>query len=287
MVMPFRLTNVPSAFQKFINDIFSDLLDITVTIYLDNILIYSNDLSKHKEHVCKVLCRLQKHGLYCHLDKCKFSVDSIECLGFILSKDGLKMDSAKIQTIMDWPEPRKVEDIQSFLGFANFYHHFISDYSKIVVLLTCLTHKGTQWNFTDKAQKSFNALKAAFTFALVLVNWEPDKPLIVEMDASDFALGAIISIISDSSDIHPVAFYSHNFTSPEQNYDTHDKELLTIFDAFHVWQHYLEGSSTPIDVVTDHKNLEYFSTTKILTHQQVRWSEFLSRFNLVICFHPG
>ena len=227
------------------------------------------------------LHRLWKHSLYCHPDKCKFSVDSVEYLGFILSKDGLKMDSTKIQTIMDWLEPRKVKHIQSFLDFANFYHCFISNHSKIVVLLTCLTCKGTQWNFTDEAWKS------AFTSAPVLMSWEPDKPLIVETDASDYALCAILSISSDSSDIHPIAFHSHTFTSPKQNYDTHYKELLTIFDAFWVWRHYLEGSGTPIDVVTNHKNFEYFSTTEILTHQQVQWSEFLSRFNLIIRFHPG
>ena len=138
------------------------------------------------------------------------------------------MDSAKIQSIMDWLEPRKVKDIQSFLGFANFYHRFISDYSKIVVLLTHLTCKETQWNFTDEVQKSFNALKATFISALVLVNWEPDKLLIIETDAFNYALGAILSIISDSSNIHPITFHSHTFTSPKQNYDTHDKELLTI-----------------------------------------------------------
>ena len=111
MVMPFGLTNTLSTFQRFMNDIFSDLLDITVTVYLDNILIYSDDPSKHKEHVHKVLYRLRKHGLYCCPDKCKFSVDSIKYLGFILLKQFLKMDSAKIQTIVNWPEPRKVKDI--------------------------------------------------------------------------------------------------------------------------------------------------------------------------------
>ena len=102
---------------------------------------------------------------------------------------------------------------------------------KIVVPLTHLTCKGTQLNFTDEARKSFNALKATITSALVLANWEPDKPLIIEMDASNYALGAILSIISNSSDIHPIAFHSHTFTSPQQNYNTHDKELLAIFDA--------------------------------------------------------
>ena len=178
------------------------------------------------------------------------------------------MDSAKVQIIQDSPEPRKVKDIQSFLGFANFYRRFISDYSDIVVPLTWLTHKGTPWNFTDAARKSFEALKSTFTTAPILTHWLPDKPLILETNASDYALGAILSMQTDSSEIHPVAFHSRTFSAPELNYDTHDKELLAIFEAFCVWRHYLEGSSTPVDVVTDHKNLEYFSTTKVLTHCQ-------------------
>ena len=102
-----------------------DLLDVSVIIYLDNIFIYSNNPADHKKHVCKVLCHLRENGLYAHLDKCHFSEDTIKYLGFILSKDGLKMDPSKVQTIQDWPEPHKVKDVQSFLGFANFYHHFI------------------------------------------------------------------------------------------------------------------------------------------------------------------
>ena len=145
LIMPFRLTNAPTAFQHFMNDIFSDLLDVGVIIYLDNILIYSNNPADHKKHVHEVLHRLHENGLYACPDKCCFSEDTIEYLGFILSKDGLKMDPSKVQTIQDWPEPCKVKDVQSFLGFANFYHHFISDYSNIMILLTWLTHKGIPW----------------------------------------------------------------------------------------------------------------------------------------------
>jgi hypothetical protein len=100
-------------------------------------------------------------------------------------------------------------------------------------------------------------------------------------------LTAILSIHTTDGDIHPVAFHSHSFNSAELNYDTHDKELLAIFEAFKHWHQYLEGSGTPVDVVTGHKNLEYFSTTKLLTHRQACWSEFLSQFNMVICFCPG
>ena len=109
--MPFRLTNAPAAFQRFMNDIFSDLLDVSMIIYLDDILVYSNNPADHKNHVCKVLRRLCENGLYAHLDKCCFSKDTVKYLSFILSKDGLKMDPSKVQTIQDWPEPCKVEDI--------------------------------------------------------------------------------------------------------------------------------------------------------------------------------
>src|SRR6202041_1712174 len=106
-------------------------------------------------------------------------------------------------------------------------------------------------------------------------------------DASDYAIAAILSITLPNGEIHPVAFHSRTLSTSKLNYDTHDKELLAIFEAFNKWRHYLEGSGSPIDVVTDHKNLEYFSTTKLLTRRQARWSEFLSQFNLVICFRPG
>ena len=108
----------------------------------------------------------------------------------------------------------------------------------------------------------------------------------METDASDYAVAAILSITLSNGEIHPIAFYSWTLTTSELNYDTHDKELLAIYEAFRTWRHYLEGSGTPIDVVTDHKNLEYFSTTKLLSRCQAHWSELLSQFNLVIRFHP-
>ena len=198
------------------------------------------------------------------------------------------MAADKVQVIQDWPEPRKIKDIQSYLGFANFYRCFILHYSDIAVPLTHLTRKGSAWDFSDKCCSTFNMLKKAFTTAPVLMHWIPGSLLIIETDVSDYALAAILSMVSlTDNEVHPIAFHSHNFTPPELNYDVHDKELLAIFEAFKIWRHYLKGSPTPIDVVTDHKNIEYFSTTKLLTRRQVCWSEFLCQFNLTICFHPG
>jgi len=139
--MPFSLTNAPIAFQRFINDIFSDLLDVCVVIYLNNILIYLNNMFKHHWHVKEVLKHLCKAGLYAKVEKCKFYSKLVEYLGYILSLSGLTMSDDKIKIIQDWPEPKKVKDIQSFLGFANFYYWFIFNYSDIVIPLTRLTWK--------------------------------------------------------------------------------------------------------------------------------------------------
>jgi len=109
----------------------------------------------------------------------------------------------------------------------------------------------------------------------------------METDASDYTVAGILSITCTDGEIRPVAYYSWTLTALELNYDTHDKELLAIFEAFRNWHHYLKGSASPIHIVTDHKNLEYFSTSKVLSHHQARWSKFLLQFNLVIHFRPG
>ena len=228
------------------NNVFSDLLDVCVVVYLDDILIYSDNIMQHRKHVKEVLKRLQKVGLYVKAEKCEFYSNSVEYLGYVLSPSGLIMSDAKVKTIQEWPELKKIKDIQSFLGFANFYRCFIFNYSDIVILLTRLTRKGTPWNFDknykkafNTLKKAFNTLKQAFTSAPILTHWVPDTQLIMETDASDYALAAILSIMTKDNKIHPVAFHSQTFFTLELNYDVHDKELLTIFKAFKMWRHYL------------------------------------------------
>ena len=266
------------------NDIFSDLLDVYVMIYLNDILIYLNNMSEHHQHVKEVLKYLCKTGLYAKVEKCEFHSKSVEYLEYILSPSGLTMSDNKVKIIQDWLEPKKVKDIQFFLGFANFYHQFIFNYSDIVIPLTCFTQKNIPWKFDSSCWDAFNSVKKAFTSALIFTHWIPNTQLIVETDALDYTLTTILSIINEDNEVHLVAFYSRTFTAVKLNYDTHDKELLAIFEAFKIWQYYLENLAYPINIVTDHKNLEYFSTTKILIQRQVWWSKYLSQFNLVIRF---
>jgi len=241
-------------------------------------------MSKHHWYVKEVLKCLHKAGLYAKAEKCEFHSELVEYLGYILSPSGLTMDNNKVKIIQDWLEPKKVKDIQFFLGFANFYHWFIFNYSDIVIPLTYLTWKDIPWKFDSSCIDAFNSLKKAFTSISILTYWIPNAQLIVETDASDYALTAILSIVNKDNEVHLAAFHSHTFTAAELNYDTHDKELLAIFEAFKIWQYYLKGLAYSINIVIDHKNLEYFSTTKILIQRQAQWSEYLSQFNLVIRF---
>src|SRR3979490_1682100 len=129
------------------------------------------------------------------------------------------MADDKVKVIQDWPEPQKIKDIQSFLGFANFYRRFIFNYSDLTVPLTCLTRKDTPWNFTKKCQTSFDTLKKAFTTAPILTQWIPRSPLIVKTDSLDYTLIAILStIFPTDNDIHLIAFHSQTFTPLELNY---------------------------------------------------------------------
>ena len=229
-VMAFRLTNAPAAFQHLMNNIFSDLLDMCPSL-----LERHPDLSRHARRTpspCPRSPTPAPEQLYAHGDKCSFHDDTVEYLSFILSPNGLTMDPSKVNTVLEWPEPHKVKDIQSFLGFANFYRQFISDYWKFTVPWTWLTCNGTLWDFSDACQNSFESLKKVFTTAPVLAKWNPRDPLIVETNASNYTLGAILSTIDPSNNqVHPIAFHSQNFMPPVLNYNVHDKELLAIFEA--------------------------------------------------------
>jgi hypothetical protein len=288
LVMPFGLTNAPATFQHLMNDIFHDLVDVNVVVYLDDILIYSGNLEQHRAHVREVLQRLRKANLHARPEKCDFHTATVEYLGVIVSPDGIAMDPSKIQAILKWPVPMKIRDLQSFLGFANFYRRFIDNYSGIVIPLTRLLRKDTPWKWSPRCQEIFETLKQAFTEAPVLRHYDPDHPITLECDASDYAIAAILSQTDPATnELRPIAFHARTMIAAELNYDIYDKELLAIHDAFKQWRAYLEGARYQIQVFSDHNNLRYFTTTKQLSRRQARWAEYLSSFDYVIHYRAG
>jgi hypothetical protein len=288
LVMPFGLTNAPSIFQQFMNNIFHDMVDVCVVIYLDDILIFSDNEEEHVHQVQEVLRRLEENDLHLKPSKCEFHTEMVEYLGVLVSPKGVAMDPKKVEVIRRWKEPTCLKELQSFLGFANFYRRFIDNYSGIVKPLTALTSKNVQFKWTEKCQQVFDLLKAAFTEAPILRHFDPTLPIILESDASDYAIAAIISQPHpETGEIHPVAFHARSMGSAELNYDIYDKEMLAIVESFKQWRAYLEGARHTVQVYTDHNNLQFFTTTKKLSRRQARWSEYLSGFDFIINYRPG
>uniref|UniRef100_A0A8C5MC00 Gypsy retrotransposon integrase-like protein 1 n=1 Tax=Leptobrachium leishanense TaxID=445787 RepID=A0A8C5MC00_9ANUR len=288
LVMPYGLCNAPASFQYLVNDIFRDILDQYIIVYLDDILVYSDNLQDHRIHMKEVLSRLRKNHLYAKAEKCLFETSSVSFLGFIISPGNIKMDPEKVKAIESWPTPVTRKETQRFIGFANFYRKFIRSFSRVIRPLTKLTCTTKPFKWTEEATKAFRDLKHRFTTAPILTLPDPIKPYYLEVDASDVATGAILSQRDVNNDhLHPVAFSSKRLSTAESNYDVGDKELLAIKRAFEEWRHLLEGTEHPITVYTDHKNLEYLKTAKRLKPRQARWALFFSRFHFHVTYRPG
>jgi hypothetical protein len=246
-VMPFGLANAPASFQAMINAILRDLIDAGVVAYIDDILIYSKTEEEHILLVQEVLRRLSDNNLAIEPEKCEWHVSRVDYLGYVISENGIEMSDDKVQSVKNWEVPESVKDIQSFLGFANFYRRFIDGYSKLTRPLTDLTKKSEKFVWSDECQRVFQELKDRFTSAPILIHFDPALPIIVECDASDFAISAVLSQKIDSR-LHPVAFHSRKLNKHEINYDIHDKELLAIVSAFKTWRRYLEGASHMVSI---------------------------------------
>src|SRR6266581_4940816 len=288
LVMFFGLTNSPATFQTMMNDIFEDLIsEGVVVVYLDDILIFTETLKEHRVVTRRVLELLEKHKLYLWLDKCEFEKTMVEYLGVIISHNSVTMDLVKVVGVAEWPAPTNKKEVQSFLGFTNFYCRFIKDFSEHARLLFDLTRNDRKWNWGVDEQSAFDKLKRNVTTAPVLISPDSTKPFRIEADSSDFATGAVLSQVSPADEKwHPVAFFSKSLSPVERNYEIHDKEMLAIIRSLQEWRHFVEGAEHPFKVWTDHKNLEYFMTAKQLNRRQACWSLYLSRFDVSLHHKP-
>ncbi|CZS80735.1 unnamed protein product [Fusarium graminearum] len=245
LVMPFGLTNAPATFQRMINNVLRQYLDIFVVCYLDDILIFSDNEEEHKEHVHKVLKALQDANLLVEPEKSHFHVTEVDFLGHTISPGEIRMDQKKIAAVKDWPTPTDVK----------------TDFSKIANPLTELTKKDRKFVWLKDAQDAFERLRDAILEEPVLIMFDPTKEIELETDSSDFALGGQIGQRDNEGRLHPIAFYSHKLHGAELNYPIYDKEFLAIVNCFKEFRHYLMGSLHQIKVYTDHQNISHFATT--------------------------
>ncbi len=208
LVMPFGLSNSPAVFQALVNDVLRDMVDQFIYVYLDDILIFSSSLQEHVQHVRRVLQRLLENGLFVKAEKCDFHAQSVSFLGYIISSEGMRMDPDKVKAVMDWPSPDSRKALQRFLGFANFYRRFIRNFSQLAAPLTALTSPRTTFRWSDTAETVFANLKSRFSSAPILVTPDPTCQFVVEVDASEVGVGAVLSQRTSSDDkMHPCAFF--------------------------------------------------------------------------------
>jgi hypothetical protein len=236
---------------------------------------------------------MRQANLYAKQSKCTFYQDQVEFLGFIVNQDGVTMDPRRVADIVSWEEPGSYHDIQVFLGFCNFYRRFIQDFSRIALPLTTLLRgskngrKPGRVELSPSEKVAFRRLIAAFQTAPLLRHFDPQRHIRVETDASNEGMAGILSQPDDHDRYHPVAFWSKKFTGAELNYGTPDQELFAIVHSFKHWRHYLEGSRFPVEVLTDHSNLQSFMKQPKLNGRQARWCMSLAPFDFMIKHRSG
>jgi len=288
MVMFFGMTNSPATFQAMINEILRDLINEgKVAAFIDDMLVGTETEEGHDEIVEKILRRLEGNNLYIKLEKCVWKARKIGFLGVVIGPDGIEMEKEKVEGVLSWPQPKNVKNVIKFLGLTNYYRRFIKDFARVARPMNMLTRKDEKWTWGDNQQKTFKELNQIFTTKSVLAALDLDKEFRVEVDASNYATGGVLSIKCSDEKWRPVAFILKFLSDTEQNYEIHDKEMLVVVRCLEVWRHFLEGAVIKFEIWTNHKNLEYFIKVQKLNRRQARWALYLSRFNFMLKHVPG
>ncbi len=279
--MLFELKNASVTFQRLINNTLKEYLDDFVITYLDDILIYSDDLKIHCSHVHKVLKKLNERTLYVKKSKSRFKTKKIEFLDYIIQSEQIEKNSKKTNAVRNWPLSKQVKKVQAFLELMNYYWKFVPNYAKIAEPLTQLMRKNKKWHWNKKQENAFHTLKKSLsrTAHLRILNSTCKK--VLKTNASNFTVGACLYQIKDEQQ-RLIAYQSRKLSESEKRYEVHNKELLVIVKALQDWRSYLADTEKSIQIYTDHKNLRNFATTKQLNQQQVCWAEQLVNYEFQI-----
>ena len=268
-VMFFGLTNSPVTFQAMINELLRNLINIgKVAVFIDDVIVGTETEKGHDELVVEVIRRLKENDLYVKPEKCKWKVREVEFLEVVIGLEGIKMEKKKVKGVLEWPMPRCVKDMQKFLGLANYYCRFIEGFAMVARPLHDLVKKDKKWDWMEKQKKTFKKLKEQFTKEPVLAAPDIDKKIRMEVDASDYMIGGVLSMECENGLWRPVAFLFKSLNEIERNYKIHNKEMLAIIRRLEAWKHLLEGAQFKFEIWTDYKNLEYFMKAQKLNRRQ-------------------
>ncbi|GBG75978.1 hypothetical protein CBR_g21220 [Chara braunii] len=276
IVMPFGLTNAPTTFQRCMNDLFRPWLDRFVVVYLDDILVFSRTLEEHQGHLRQVLEKLREANFKINAKKCDWAKTQVLYLGHVLDGDGVKPEDRKIAAIRDWPTPRTLTELRSFLGLANYYRKFVRNFSTIVAPLRRLLRKETIWKWDKYCTSAMKNLKQALIEYPVLKVADPSLPFVVTTDASQYGIGAVLQQ-DDGNGYRPVEFMSARIHSEKVATSTYERELYALKQALDHWKHYLLGRH--FKVYSDHETLRWLKTQAKMTPKLTRWAAEIDQYD--------
>ena len=282
-VMPYGLTGATQTCQRGLDKVLRDCKDC-VDNYVDDCIIFSDDMASHATDLSHVLGKLITAGFTLRGSKCFFGKSSVSNLGFKYSNDGVSPMAEKTKAILEWPSPKCTKYVRSFLGLANFYHRFVPRFADIAAPLTNLTGNQTVFKWEDEHKKAFKALKQSLSSPPVIAYPKPCDTFTLTTDASDVGLGAVLSITNGAV----VEYASRTLTQEERKYATIEKECLAIVWATRKFRHYLIGA--PFVIQTDHKPLEWLESSKsskARSQRLERWSLELCAYDFHIVHRPG
>ena len=283
-VMPFGLCNAPATFQRLMDTALAGEWRRSV-VYLDDIIIPGKTFHEHLSNLVIVFERLRKAGLKLQPSKCAFCRKQVAFLGHILSTDGIATDPAKTEKVAKWREPTSRREVQQFLGLANYYRRFVQDFAKIAKPLHRLTEKTARFVWTQECQKAFEELRSRLVSAPILAFPDYEKEFIVDTDASNDGIGAVLSQIQEDGNEKVIAYASRVLSKPERQYCVTRRELLAVVTFLKHFRHYLLGRR--FTVRTDHGSLTWLQNFREPEGQLARWIERLQQYNFTIIHRPG
>lgn len=282
--MPFGVKGGPASFQRLMNSVLAGIQGLRCFVYLDDIVIFGASLEEHNKRLIEVFLRLKEANLRLQPDKCNFLRKEVVYLGHIITKDGIKADPSKIEAVVNFPAPQNEKEIMSFLGLAGYYRKFIKDFSKIAKPLSELLKKDVTWSWGEKEQIAFADLKEVLTTAPILQYPDFEKPFLLTTDASNKAIGAVLSQGEIGKDL-PISYASRTLNKAEINYSTIERELLAVVWGVKHYRPYLYGRK--FIVVTDHRPLRWIFNVKDPGSRLMHWRILLEEYEYEVVHKPG
>lgn len=282
--MPFGLSVAPAVFQRLIDRVVGVDLEQFVFVYLDDVIICTPTFEKHIEVLKEIISRIKRAGLTLNQEKCQFCKSELKYLGYVVNASGLLVDPDKVEAILRIPQPKTPTEVRRIVGMASWYRRFVPDFSTVIAPLTALTRKNAKFLWDSNCEEAFKAIKENLIKAPVLSCPDFNLPFIVQCDASDFGLGAVLSQIQNGEE-HVICYLSRSLNKNERRYSTTEKECLAVLFAIEKLRPYLEG--TKFTVITDHYSLKWLHSIKDPIGRIARWSVRLQQYNFDIIHRKG